>query len=201
MKSVLNEGKIRRLIHEGDKRSYNCRFERLRFLLGVETQSYFPAPALAIEYYEEARLCWYVGAFVSTIIMTQLAFEELLRSHYRVAKGVGGKIICGKRTKKVDDMTFIDLIEEAKGDKWISKQEASLLNKLRKNARNLYVHVKDFKINKNGKPNLKKSNFFIQYLKIKAPEVIGYDITDEAKEAIKLLVTLFPSISSRYGGL
>ena len=43
--------------------------------------------------------------------------------------------------------------------------------------------------------------FFIQYLKIKAPEVIGADIENEAKWAIQLLVTLLPEISCRYGEL
>ena len=198
MKSTFNEEKVRELMHEGDKCSYSGRFERLKFLIGLDKQFDFPAPALAIEYYEEARLCWYVGAFVATIIMTQLAFEELLRSHFRVVKGVSGKLNCGK---KVDNAAFFDLIEEAKIDKWISEEEADLLHNLRKNVRNPYVHVKDFIIDKNGKPNLEKPNFFIQYLKIKASELIGSHVEEEAKKAIKLLVTLFPSISIRYEGL
>jgi len=195
-----NESELRKLIHKADQRSYCGRLERLKFLFGIEKQSGFPAPPLAVEYYEEARLCWYVGAFVATILMTQLAFEELMRSHYRVVKGVGGKLIFNKKIKKVDDTTFFDLIEAAKNDKWISKAEANELHNLRKNIRNPYVHVKNFKISKNGKPNLKKPNFFIQYLKIKAPELIRYDVEDEAKDAIKILVILFPLMSLRYGG-
>ncbi len=192
------ESEIRQLIHEGDERSYSGRLERLRFLLSIEDQNPFPAPALAVEYYEEARLCWYVGAFVATIVMAQLSFEELLRSHFRVAKGVDGKLNCGK---KVDHASFSDLIDEAKNDKWISEEEAKLLHDLRKNVRNPYVHVKDIKVNDDGEPNLKGPNFLIQYLKIKAPELVGSDVGSEAKEAIQLLVTLLPEISRRYGGL
>lgn len=192
------ESEIRRLIHEGDKHSYKGRLERLRFLLSIEDQEPFPIPVLVSEYYEEARLCWYVGAFVSTIMMTQLAFEELFRSHYRVAKGVGGKLNCGKN---VDDAKFFDLIEEAKNDKWISGKETELLHNLRKNIRNPYVHVKDIKINSDGRSNLKRSNFLTQYLKIKAPELIGNDLENDAKDVIQLLVNRLPEISRRYGGL
>lgn len=187
-----------RLVSEGDERSYKDRFERLKFLLSIEDKEPFPVPALVSEYYEEARLCWYVGAFVATIIMVQLSFEELLRSHYRVAKGVGGKL---NYSKKVDQVSFSELIDEAQNDNWISREEAKLLNNLRKNIRNPYVHAKDIKINNDGKSDLMGPNFLIQYLKIKAPEVIGCDVENEAREAIQLLVALLPRISRRCGGL
>jgi len=199
MKSkYLLENKIRQLIREGDKRSYSGRLERLRFLLSIEVQEPFPTSALASEYYEEMRLCWYVGAFVATIVMAQLAFEELFRSHYRVANGIGGKLNCNK---KVDNANFYDLIEEAKNDRWILGEEAKLLHDLRKNVRNPYVHVKDIKLNNKGRPNLREGNFFSQLLKIKAPGLLGNDAETEAKKTIQLVVTLFPEISRRYGGL
>jgi len=197
-KAHRDNSEIRNLILEGNERSYNRRFERLRFLLSIEDQESFPTSPLVYEYYEEARLCWYVGAFVATIVMVQLSFEELLRSHYRIAKGIGGKLNCGK---KVDQASFSDLIDEAYNDNWISKGEAKLLHNLRKNIRNPYVHVKDIKVNSDGKPNQKGPNFFTQYLKIIAPEVIGGDVENEAKEAIKLLVTILPKISIHFGGL
>ncbi|MGB3478749.1 MAG: hypothetical protein WBB67_06280 [bacterium] len=199
MKNAHSEdNEIKRLMLEGDKRSYSGRLERLRFLLSIEDQEPFPTSALASEYYEEMRLCWYVGAFVAAIVMAQLAFEELLRSHYRVAKGIGGKLNCDK---KVDNASFYDLIEEAKNDKWISGKEAKLLHSLRKNVRNPYVHVKDIKLNNKGRPNLKKDNFFNQFLMIKAPGLLGSDVETEAKKTIQLVITLFPEISRRYGGL
>ena len=197
-KAHWGDSKIRNLLLEGDEHSYNGRFERLRFLLSIEDQEPFPISALVYEYYEEARLCWYVGAFVATIVMVQLSFEELLRSHYRVVKGIGGKLSCGK---KVDRARFYDLINEAHNDSLISEEEAKLLHNLRKNIRNPYVHVKDIKVNSNGKQNLKRPNFFTQYLKIKAPEVIECDVENEAKEAIQLLVTLLPKISRLLWGI
>ena len=196
-KTQWDNSEIRNLLLESDKRSYNGRFKRLRFLLSIEDQEPFPVSALAYEYYEEARLCWYVGAFVATIVMVQLSFEELLRSHYRMAKGIGGKLSCGK---KVDQANFSDLINEAHNDSLISEEEAKLLHNLRKNIRNPYVHVKDIKVNRDRKPN-RKTDFFAQYLKIKAPEIIGCDVEDEAKDSVQVLVTLLPKISRRFGGL
>jgi len=41
----------------------------------------------------------------------------------------------------------------------------------------------------------------IRSLILEAPEVIGRDVENEAKEAIKLLVTILRKISIRFGGL
>jgi len=197
---MQNAKDIEQLMHGGDTRSYNGRLERLKFLLSIgdQNENSFPAPALAYEYYEEARLCWYVGAFVATMVMVQISFEELLRSHYRVAKGVGGKL---SNEKKVDDAGFNDLINEAKEEGYISIQEAESLHNLRKNIRNSFVHVKDVKLSASENTDLKTPNFFTQTLKIQAPDVLGNNVVDEAKEAIKLLAIAFPDISKRHGGL
>lgn len=193
-----SDGEIERLMDEANERAHAGCLKRLRVLLSTQSQDTFPAPGLALEYHEEARLCWYVGAFVSTIIMTQLAFEELLMSHYRVANGVGASLDCGK---KVDKAGFFDLINKAQRDGWISQGEAESLNTLRKSLRNPYVHVKDIKGDERKEKEPVSPNFLTQYLKIVASELIDNDVEDEAKEAILLLVSLFPKISSRTGGL
>jgi hypothetical protein len=74
MKNNPQKENIKKLMKEGDRRSNKGRLERFGFLMEKEKEPYFPAPALAVEYYEEARLCLYMGAFVATILMTQLAF-------------------------------------------------------------------------------------------------------------------------------
>ena len=193
----INNIVIKRLIHDGDERSYKGRFERLKYLLSINSLDEFPAPALAWEYYEEARLCWYSGAFVATIIMAQLAFEELIRSTYRVAKGVRGKLA---NNKKVDKASFSDLIWEAEQDKIITKKEAENLNKLRK-LRNPFVHTKDLRIEGENKITLGPVDFFYQHLKIVASHLIGQSAENEAKFAIKLLCNSFPKISYRLGGI
>jgi len=194
----LKENEIKKLILANDEQAYAGKLKRLKFLLTQENYNVFPTSALAIEYYEEARLCWYVGAYVASICMVQLAFEELLRSYYRSARGIEGKLKFSNN-KKVNDAAFYELIKEAREDRLISEQEEQELHHLRKNIRNPYVHVKDVKI-ENGRQNLQKPDFFTQYLKIKAPEVIGTDVEDEARLAIKVLVTMFPKISIRMWG-
>jgi hypothetical protein len=198
MKKNNRESEIERLMYEGNTQSHIGRLNRLKFLLSIEGPDEFPTPVLAGEYYEEARLCWYAGAYVATIVMVQLSFEELLRSHYRALKGIGGKL---RINKKIDNARFYDLINEAENNKWVTKEEAKLLHSFRKNIRNPFVHAKDIKLDKNGKTNLNEQNFFIQTIKIKAPEVLGSNVMNDAKESIQLLVTLFPKISNRYFGL
>ena len=60
-----------------------------------------------------ARLCWYVGAFVAIIVMSQLALEEMLRAHYRRCKGVDGKL---NEHLRVDEADFSGLINQAEAD-------------------------------------------------------------------------------------
>lgn len=176
---------------DSSKRSYDGRLSRLRVLLSYQAQSAFPSPALALEYYEEARLCWYAGAFISAIVMTQLAFEELLRNHYRVANGVSGSLSCGK---KVDEAGFFDLINEAKKEEYISQDEAALLHALRQKLRNPYVHAKD--VGKIENAMMEKPDFLSLTWKVASGVV-----KDEAMKVVILLVQLFPEISSRHGGL
>ncbi len=153
----------------------------------------FPAAALAFEYYEEARLCWFHGAFVATIVMSQLALEEMLRSHFRILKGVKG---CFSDGKLVDNVGFARLSREARIEGFLSADEAEEFDRLR-TSRNPYVHPHD------TDPNTvtTKPDGFAQLAKITAPGLVGVDVETEAKESIRLLVTFFPSISKRQGGL
>jgi len=172
-------------VAEADQRARTGRIERLRILQRASSLEGFPTPALAFEYYEEARLCWYMGAFVATVLMVQLALEEFLRSHYRVALGVGGKLSSGV---SVDRAGFGELIKEATVDDFLTESEAKDLDSL-KNCRNLYVHTKD---QRQGRPS-----FFDQLAKIAVPELVGTGTEDEARVAVKLLMTLFPALCMR----
>lgn len=180
---------LRMMIVEANKRAMNGRIERLRYMLSIEdnTSGYFSG--LAYEYYQEARHCWYVGAFVATIVMSQLALEEMLRSYYRMELGIGGKLDNGK---KVDSVGFFDLLNQAKQDDLISAEEVQSLNELRKEYRNPFVHPKDIDKRKEA-----KSDFFKQQLKIVMPDLIGKDVVEEARNSIRTLVTIFPSVSRR----
>jgi len=191
--SYTNE-QLERLMQDADKRAHSGRLERLRFLLSEDDPDPAPVDALAYEYYEEARLCWYVGAFVSAIVMSQLALEEALRSYYRAAKGVGGRL---NELVKVDEASFADLIRQAEADGWLCPNEADALTKIRKEFRNPYVHTRDTKAN----DQLVKPTAFTQYLKIHAPQLLKSGAEDEARESIKILAGLFRSISRRAWGI
>lgn len=188
------DAQLEQLIRDANDRAHSGRFKRLRILFSVKDLGSYPIGDLAFEYYEEARLCWYMGAYVAAIVMTQLAFEEMLRSHYRVAKGVGGNL---NDRKKVDDAGFADLINQAKGDGWISSEEAAALHKIRRDYRNPYVHPHDF----DESNDFSKANFLRQSIKITAPNLVGGGAEGEARESISLLITLLPTISRRFWGM
>lgn len=182
MASDYTDHELEQLIRDANERAHNGRLKRLRIVLSAEDPSPAPVSALAYEFYEEARLCWYAGAFVGAIVMTQMAFEEMLRSHFRVSKRVGGRLY---EAKKVDDMGFAELVKEAQSGGWLRPEEATALDNLRKHARNPYVHPKDF---------------VTQLAKIKAPDSLERGAEAEAREAITLLVTKFRRISRRLWG-
>jgi len=175
---------------KADERARAGRAARLKLLQSILLVEEYPAPALAYEFFEEARLCWYVGAFVATILMVQLAFEELLRSRYRTARGVGGKLDSGV---PVDDAGFAQLIEQGKNDHSLSSPEAGQLRAL-KDCRNLWVHAKD-----EGKKRATKNRatWFDQLGKMVVPDLVGIGVEDEAQKAITFLTVSFPLLCKR----
>jgi len=187
-----NDEELDRIICDANERAHKGRLERLRLLFSLEDREQFPAHSLAYEFYLEARLCWYVGAFVSTIVISSIALEELLRANYRVIKGVGGYLDSGK---KIDEAGFADLIDQAEADGGLTSKESRKLHELRKYLRNPWVHPPDIK------RDFLKPNWLRQDIKIKAPDLGQGDVQEEAKEAIRLLVTAFPRLSRRFLGM
>ena len=136
-------------------------------------------------YYEEARLCWYCGAYVATILIVQLAFEEFLRSFYRAARGIGAKLDSGVA---IDRAGFSDLTAQARRDNFLAASETADLVWL-KDCRNPYVHTRDERV--------KGTNFFDQLAKIAAGNIVSVTVEDEAQRAIVLLISLFPLLCQR----
>ena len=196
MGTYHTERELNTWINEANKRAHPGRISRLQFLLKVEDDDLAPIDALASDYYEEARLCWYIGAFVATIVMSQLALEEMLRAHYRVFKGIKGRLDVGAG-KLVDEATFANLIEQAKIDSWLSSQAAKALHKLRSENRNPYVHPKDIDINKNAR----KPDAFKQHIKIVAPDLLEVGVEDEARKSMTIAGALLRRISRRFWGM
>ena len=191
MNEEYAETDVERLIEVSNEREHVGRVERLRMLISVPQLQEFPCSALALAYHEEARLCWCMGAYVATIVMSQLAFEELLRAHYRAFTGDLD------RRKKLDNASFATLIVTAQGDGWILEDEAVQLHNMRRNYRNAYVHPHDYTNWATQDKDSDKPNFQKQTLKIYAPELMDQGVTDEAWESIRLLVSLLPKVSRR----
>jgi len=61
--------------------------------------------------------------------------------------------------------------------------------------------MRDIKIDSSERRLRKDSNFFTQYLKIIASEVIRHDAENEVKGIIQLLVTILSKISIYFRGL
>jgi hypothetical protein len=177
-------------VREADDRALAGRVERLRILESVEDSAPRWVDALANEYYEEARFCWYVGAFVAATIMCQLALEELLRSKYRVAKGVNGRLDSGIPLSKAG---FANLVDQAMADRLLTRDKAALLHRLRVEFRNPHMRSPD--VATGGRTS--HTDFLRQYLKITAPELAGASVVDEARDAVTWMVTIFPEILRR----
>lgn len=185
---------LEQLMRGADERAHNGRLERLRFLLSRQDPNPAPVDALAHEYFEEARLCWYMGAFVATILMSQLSLEEMLRAHYRLHEGVDGKL---NERLKVDEAGFLDLISQAEADGWLSREEAAQLNKIRRDSRNPYVHPHDLRASN----VFAEPNWLRQLIKITASPLAENGAEGEARESIETLLKLFLSISRRLRGM
>jgi len=178
------------MVKEKEKSEFDEKIKRLRFLISNATDEYIPMPSLAFQYFEEARLCYYHGAFIATIFMVHLAFEELLRNHYRIIREQKEKLTSKMRgTISIDEATFLELIDEAKRDNYITQKEAEKLHQLRK-LRNKFQHTKDVSP---YRTNLEDS-WFAQDLKIRTR------IDKDAEWAINLLFTTFADICKRWNG-
>ncbi len=190
----MKEVELERLYREAQERAHPGRLERLQVMNAAEDADPAWVSHLASEYYEEARLCWIYGAFVATIVMSQLTLEELLRGYYRAAKGVGGILDNGK---EVDSVGFKDLTEQARQDEIITPDEYVAFQRLRKDIRNPYVHPRDVSPRKSKGDGIIRPDFVMQGIKISAPTLGIGDVKEEASEAITLLVSSFRKISSR----
>ena len=123
--------------------------------------------------------------------MSHLALEEMLRAHYRIVNGVYEN---PNEWAKVYGANFYELIQESQANGWLSPEETALLSRIRRDFRNPYTHSHDLGINN----VFSKPNFLNQLIKITAPQLVESSVEDEARESIKILVTLFPSISCSF---
>ncbi len=190
--SNLEDNEIKEMIKNSDIKEFEGRLQRIKYLISIHKDIYLPYPSLCEEYYEEAKLCWYNGAFVASILMVQLTFEELFRSYFRMSYGVNGELRLYKEKIKVDNASFNVLIEEAYLCGWIKDNGRNELHRLRR-IRNPYVHTKDI----GPKTRKKKIDFLTLFTKVYGSELIEGSAEGDAKFAITLLIKSYSNIALR----
>lgn len=156
--------------HDDKSRPYRAR--RLAFLLSIwpwSGERNFVVSQMAWYYFDEARLAYLNGLFVSTIIMSQLCAEELLRNLYRMS---------GVDDKTATSGSFKDLINGATDHGWIDIQRTAMLHKLRLH-RNPYAHVK-FPTDRKG----------LIVRAVEADKLPSEVIEEDAKQALRILFQL-----------
>jgi hypothetical protein len=178
---------IVRKLNESEHRG---RVWRTKKVLSSIDDGNFIGSALSAAYYEEARWCWISGAYVATILMTQMALEEGLRSHFRFSREKDAHFPKGVT---LNSATFYHLIERAKAEGWISPTRAKDFHRLRKMLRNPYVHTRSrTKTTNHNAPFLRETHEWAQLGKIVRPGFETGSVVAEEKEAIQLLVRTFP---------
>jgi hypothetical protein len=186
------------------EQDFDDKIQRLKFINDltltheIRGREFFSSPIPSYWFYEEAIKCYLQGNFIATIILSQNALEERLRTFFRIMHP-RKKFLTGK--KDPDSAGFYELINEALHIRLISPNEADSLHHLRKNLRNQYVHIKDddSEILLNIDGSMKKystSGSDILNMKIKS-KLVAKDTQDEAKEALEILFGAFNAINRR----
>jgi hypothetical protein len=174
------------MVRESDEKSLSGRIERLRFLNDNLGEGYSPFPAIVLEYFEETKLCFFYGAYVSTIIMASATFEELFRQLYREAN----------KMEKANAKGLASLVERAIEDGLISTEEAEKLTELRQ-LRNRFTHINiGF-----GKGSIENKHTLLDYTLLWGdPREETLPIEDLSKNAIIIFARLLPKLCSRFWG-
>ena len=180
------DDRLKAMIIEAGKRSFQGRLNRLRFLLENLGEDYVPFPKIVLEYFEETKLCFYQGAFVASILMASATFEELFRQIYRDKSEM----------KKAKSRGLADLVNRALEDSLISPYEAKELTELRR-MRNKFTHIKiGFQ-----RIDFNEKRTFLDFLLLWGkPYKETLPIEALAQDTIKIFARLLPELCNRFWG-
>lgn len=192
---------IREHAIKADADDLDDKVERWAYLIKIQYDGYLGSHAVPYLYYTEAKYCWYYGNFLATIVLAQMALEDLLRTYFEVA--MHGKFASGKKSSNA---TFAQLINEALSAGYIESEEAERMHYLRKELRNQYVHneLRDVKVNirfsdKEPSKETRMPSFIALDMKIR-PVGVEKNVEHEARESITILIEVFTSIALRSHG-
>lgn len=121
-------------LSEDDKRTRLTRVARLQLLLSEygdeRTVRMFPGGPVSGLAFEEARLAFLHGLFLSCVILCQTCVEHMLAGLFRI-----------EGRDDLDRANFHHLLREARNERFITAEEFGLFDRLRE-LRNPYVHTR-----------------------------------------------------------
>ena len=158
-----------------DKETIDERGERLKYIATLLPDEYmFGGDPETIFIFEEAKMAFINGQFISTILLSQAYIERILQIHYN---SLGLDTLSKKGLKAI--------IDHAKKNKTIHHFLLPKIDELRKK-RNPFVHLKDYEHGYNLSQrifnNIKEGKSYKYFTEI---------IYDDAKEAIRLMYAIF----------
>ena len=156
-----------------DKRSMPDRVQRLKFLKKVFPKGYSFGSDLETAYiFDEVKMAYINGEFISTILLSQAFIERRLQMHY-ISLGLDN--IANKGLKAI--------IDHAKKNETIHDFLLPKIDELRQK-RNPFVHLKDYdhKYNISQRIYNSKDNVLRQPMEL---------IAEDASEALRLMYAIF----------
>ncbi len=156
-----------------DKRSMADRIQRFKFLKKVFPKGYSFGSDLETAYiFDEAKMAFINGEFISTILLSQAFIERRLQMHYQ---SLGLDNISNKGLKAI--------IDHAKRNKTIHEFLLPKIDELRQK-RNPFVHLKEY----DHKFNISQRIYNDKDKVFREPMTI---IREDAQEALRLMYAIF----------
>lgn len=174
-KPIKKITKFETALKQYDKETIDERVERLKYINTLLPGEYmFGADPETIFIFEEAKMAFINGQFISTILLSQAYIERSLQIHYN---SIGFDTIAKKGLKAI--------IDHATKNKTIHHFLLPKIDELRK-IRNPFVHLKeyehDYNLSQRIFKNIKDGKSYKDFSEI---------IYDDAKEAIRLMYAIF----------
>ncbi|WJJ96582.1 hypothetical protein [Algibacter luteus] len=175
VKKKKRKSRLESSLEKYDKDTFEERLERLKFLNKIFPKEFgILADPETVYVFGEAKMAFVNGEFISTILLSQAFIERKLQLHYQ---SLGLDIIAKRGLKAI--------VTHAKKNNILHEYLIERIDVLRKR-RNPFSHVKptdhEFNLTQRMMTDLKSDKRYRQPFEI---------MTDDAKEAISLMYTIF----------
>ena len=168
----IDNNELLSFLEKEDEETRTERLQRMKTLInefGEKERYILHYDLMSVYTFEEARLCYLEGLYIGCIFLAQATIEHFL----------AGLMHMDPDNDNMDKIGFNELINKAFEEKYISKEDYDIFNKLRQK-RNIYVHFK--------KP-MHEKNLLVRSVK----DSKDYDdiMQEDALLAIKAMFILF----------